>query len=667
MSVAKKRYLTKSRFKLALECPTKLYYTGKKKQYADQKIDDSFLKALADGGFQVGELAKAYFPGGHEIKESGYDDALRKTEAYFQEDSVVIYEAAIATDKLFIRADVLVKEGNHLKLYEVKAKSFDPQQHDLFLNKNGSISAEWRPYLSDVAFQKHVIKEALPGYNVSAHLMMVDKTAVSTVNGLNQKFRIKKGDKERRFVIVSDALSTEDLDSPILRSVNVDAHCELIYNEKNANNDSGLNFNQKVELYADHYSKDLKISSPVSKVCENCEFHIKDSDEDEGLKSGRKECWKENLGWKESDFNHSTVLDVWNFRRKQKLINDGVYKMCDLTEDDVSPKSDGKDGLSNSERQWKQVEKDQNNDSSYWIDHINLGEEMRSWKFPLHFIDFETAAVAIPFNEGRKPYEGIAFQFSHHTLNEDGTIEHSSEYLNISPGVFPNFEFIRALKAELEKDNGTIFRYADHENTVLNNIHRQIREEESALEDAEELCEFIRSISQSTKNSVEQWEGDRNMVDMMRIVKRFYYDPYTKGSNSIKDVLPAILKRSDLLQNKYSKPIYGSSEGITSWNFKDKIWIRNESDESFDPDPYKELPKMFQDVSDKNMELMCEEDELRDGGAAMTAYARAQYEEMSDYERSEIKKGLLKYCELDTLAMVMIYEGWKDLLEEVGK
>ena len=51
---------------------------------------------------------------------------------------------------------------------------------------------------------------------------------------------------------------------------------------------------------------------------------------------------------------------------------------------------------------------------------------------------------------------------------------------------------------------------------------------------------------------------------------------------------------------------------------------------------------MFQDVSDKNMELMCEE-ELRNGGAAMTAYARAQYEEMSDYERSEIG---YRSCEL---------------------
>jgi hypothetical protein len=29
---------------------------------------------------------------------------------------------------------------------------------------------------------------------------------------------------------------------------------------------------------------------------------------------------------------------------------------------------------------------------------------------------------------------------------------------------------------------------------------------------------------------------------------------------------------------------------------------------------------------------------------------------MSDKEREEITKGLLKYCELDTLAMVMVYE-----------
>ena len=73
---------------------------------------------------------------------------------------------------------------------------------------------------------------------------------------------------------------------------------------------------------------------------------------------------------------------------------------------------------------------------------------------------------------------------------------------------------------------------------------------------------------------------------------------------------------------------------------------------------------MFQDVSDKDMGILSDDDELRDGGAALTAYARMQFEEMSDYEREEIRKGLLKYCELDTMAMVMIYEGWLDLLQQ---
>jgi hypothetical protein len=50
------RYLTKSRFKTALECPNKLYYT-KKQEYANQKEFDPFLEALASGGFQVEELA----------------------------------------------------------------------------------------------------------------------------------------------------------------------------------------------------------------------------------------------------------------------------------------------------------------------------------------------------------------------------------------------------------------------------------------------------------------------------------------------------------------------------------------------------------------------------------------------------------------------------------
>ena len=40
----------------------------------------------------------------------------------------------------------------------------------------------------------------------------------------------------------------------------------------------------------------------------------------------------------------------------------------------------------------------------------------------------------------------------------------------------------------------------------------------------------------------------------------------------------------------------------------------------------------------------------------MTAYAYLQFGDLESNLRESIKKSLLKYCELDTMAMVMIFE-----------
>ena len=65
---------------------------------------------------------------------------------------------------------------------------------------------------------------------------------------------------------------------------------------------------------------------------------------------------------------------------------------------------------------------------------------------------------------------------------------------------------------------------------------------------------------------------------------------------------------------------------------------------------------------ERQVVLFSKDDELKNGGAALMAYARMQFEIMSDYEREELHTALLKYCELDTLAMVMIVEAWKNEL-----
>lgn len=72
------RYLTKSRFKLAVECPTKLFYTGKN-EYRDALKEDDFLAALAEGGYQVGALAQLTYPEGIEIKELQVEKAVAET------------------------------------------------------------------------------------------------------------------------------------------------------------------------------------------------------------------------------------------------------------------------------------------------------------------------------------------------------------------------------------------------------------------------------------------------------------------------------------------------------------------------------------------------------------------------------------------------------------
>ena len=53
-----------------------------------------------------------------------------------------------------------------------------------------------------------------------------------------------------------------------------------------------------------------------------------------------------------------------------------------------------------------------------------------------------------------------------------------------------------------------------------------------------------------------------------------------------------------------------------------------------------------------------------DGGAAMTAWAFMQFAEMKEKERDNIEEALKRYCELDTMAMVMIMEAWIDMIKD---
>ena len=104
------RLLTKSRYKLALDCPNKLFYT-RKDEYANSQTEDPFLQALAQGGFQVEELARLEYPNGILIEGNdwNYEFLAEQTNELFPQENVVCFEDAFKLESLFMCPNILVK------------------------------------------------------------------------------------------------------------------------------------------------------------------------------------------------------------------------------------------------------------------------------------------------------------------------------------------------------------------------------------------------------------------------------------------------------------------------------------------------------------------------------------------------------------------------------
>lgn len=677
------KLFTKSAFRQALFCPTSLYYYYDREHYANQNNEDDFLQALAEGGLQVGDLAKVYYriTEGCDIKELAYDQALRRTEELLKEENVNIAEAAFRFGNCFVRADIIEKKGTQINLIEVKAKSWDPGSDSFFGKRNkNSIQKGILEYVYDVAFQKYVIQQALgEGITVKAFLMMVNKQTKAPINGMNSMFKVVNQNGKPRIDRDDKAeeLAAKDW---ILTPFDIDALCDLVIAGNTEEQDSilqGKKFKDFVTEMSQLYVAHSRIDSPLSDTCFKCPFYSNENSP--GLLDGKKECWIKQARLADKDFERPTVGELWGggagaVSIKRKLMEHDLLFLDQVEPEHLPPSRPSVNpGLLPSDRRLLQIALTTKNErmlqpfrknirNGVYVDIQGLKEEMRNWHHPLHMIDFETSSAPIPFYKGRHPYEAVAFQFSHHIIDANGNIRHAGQYLNKEKLHFPNFEFVRELKKQLEVDNGTIFRYATHENTILLKIRQQL--EVSSEPDKEELILFIDSITHASRSKS---GGERDMVDLLKIVQRYYYHPDMKGSNSIKVVLPAILNSSQKLRQKYEQPIYGKT--ITSLNYSPEdafSWITYTPDGKVD-NPYNHLQEIasFLGVSTEKLGEYDRFDaddsfdneqgsRIANGGAALAAYTKLQFSD--DLWMDALAEALLRYCELDTMSMVFIWE-----------
>ena len=249
---------------------------------------------------------------------------------------------------------------------------------------------------------------------------------------------------------------------------------------------------------------------------------------------------------------------------------------------------------------------------------------IKDFKYPLHFIDFETYTGAIPFHKGMRPYELIAFQWSCHTIKSQGAPPEHSEWIHTGSD-FPNFEFTISLMKQIG-NSGTPFMWASHENTVLRNILEQM--DIFGFENPT-LRDWLINIT--TDRSVKR-EG--RLIDMNSMTQKYYFHPDMKGRTSIKKVLPAIWNNNIYLHHIPYFKEYSATD------FEGHI-----------VDPY--------DTLIAGIEISDDSDVVKGGTDAMRAYHRIKFDNsITSENKEELIKQLLQYCELDTMAMVIIGYHW---------
>ena len=611
------RRLSKSDFKTACNCTTKLYY--KKKGFSRSNEGNDYLQFLADGGHQVGKLATMQFPDGIDINTGNdHKEAKKQTALYLKEENITLFEPYIESDQKIIRIDILNKKGNHYQLIEVKSKSYNSKE-DPTAQKKGL-----KEYIYDLAYQYLVLHEYLAQkdepFTITPYLYLPDKSKRSKTEGLNSLFKLREeefsGKTFRAVAVDIDENYRKDIEKEDLL-VLVDLYDEVIELQEEIKQRSTAFLKSLNPVLINEQAK-------LNKGCFSCEYNVAN---EEFKDSGFELCWKEK-----DDPEHS-IIDLYyagSLGKKSLGIEnlvDHLIEINRLSLDDIPEEFIG-DG-SRGQRQRIQLEFTERN-QEYFSD--NMTEDLK-WDYPLHFIDFETATAALPYHKGMNPYEAVAFQWSWHTIREPGAEPEHFEWINMNQ-IFPNFDFAGALMDCIGTE-GTVLMWATHENTILRNIFNQM-EKYNYVD--EELNIWLKGIVKFGK------EDQTRLLDMNKFTLEHYFHPKMKGKTSIKKVLPAVLYEN-------------TSERISRWlkEFDSKFSLLNEKDGRI-TDPYAQLPPL--DIFDQG------EKYLKDGGGAMAAYQDILFGLRKNDAKSlkAYVKGLLNYCKLDTLAMVIIWEHWKTSL-----
>ena len=627
-------YLTKSDLKTARSCTTKLYY--KKLGYPTVDRVDAYTRILADGNFIISKIAHLLYPEGIYISANLNSDesiasAAQETIAYLQQENVTLFEPVFYASHKLARADILVKQGDRIEIIEIRSKGFDSNAHEnlvkyrnlsLFRNKRtGHVGGEWRYIIEDVAYQVGILQEMLAEHlpectaEIAPYLLVPDRAKTTAIDHLASYFQIQRLSTPRNSFSKMNGIKVDFIGDiqelekdQFLTKVSIETEVAELIEPTIAS----------AQKYLDYLlERSSEIFAPISKSCKSCEYRASERDPRDGF----KECWGDLADVE----NH--VLELYQMGRigghETPLVNEMIQQkqvsMFDVPLEELTDET-------YSYRQLIQIEYTQKNKE--WISE-HLPQIVQQIEYPIHFIDFETSRMAIPYRAGMRPYEQVAFQWSCHTIIEPDADPIQTEWLDLE-NTFPNFQFAESLM-ECLGDRGSILTWATHENSVLRDIYYQMQAYDYQNP---QLQTWLANTAKLGS------KGKSHLVDMNALTLNHYFHPLMKGRTSLKCVLPAVWKTNPYLHKiPYFQEYYQEVDGeILS--------------------PYDVLPQL--QIGDRIQVV-------NEGAGAMLAYQDLMYGENRDRGmdnqavRSQWKELLYQYCRLDTMAMVIIWKHWQNL------
>ena len=155
------------------------------------------------------------------------------------------------------------------------------------------------------------------------------------------------------------------------------------------------------------------------------------------------------------------------------------------------------------------------------VDHTEIAAFLKTISFPLHLMDFETFATAIPLFDNTAPYMQVPFQFSLHVVADLAAPPTHVAFL-AEGKEDPRPAFLKRLKESL----------GDHGSVLVFNQSFEIGRLRECAAYFPEYAEWVNGVA-------------ARIIDLLAPFRSFhYYHPRQHGSASIKAVLPALTGKS---------------------------------------------------------------------------------------------------------------------------